>query len=213
MELNMRYTKIYKFMEMQLMLGGNDLRLFALIYSFHEAGKSCFASIQNLTKQLSSSRRSILRSIDALEQMGLINVSKSDSNGKLLDITVNESGIYRRVAELAAGGAVAAADGDEDEDEQPTGTYGSEGADGNDFNHARSEGAYGGEGADGNEGAYGNSGAYGSNSTHARGGVGRSQGDRGRIPKYASSTAEEALCNALCRTYGADLEQYAFEHL
>ena len=229
MELNMRYTKIYKFMEIQLMLGGNDLRLFALIYSFHEAGKSCFASIQKLTKQLTSSRRSIIRSIDALQQMGIINVSKYDAGGKLLDLSVNEAGIYRRAEELARSAEAKAAEDEDDEEDgeggsadgdgdvferkyaealaseeaPPTGTYGD--------NHAHGEGARSGEGAyESNcsyaqgEGAQGGGIAYGSNSKYARGGAGQSSGDKNPVPRYTARMAQEALYHALCRTYGAE---------
>ena len=198
MNLNMTYIKVYNFMKTQLRLDDKELFVFAFIYSFHETGKKCTTSMSYIARQFDISTKSVMRAINNLKDMGIITTEKL---GKILEFKVNESGIYRRVAELAAGAGVTPTDEgeDEDEDEQPTGTYGSEGADGNDFNHARSEGA------DGNEGAYGGKGAYGVNSTHARGGTGNSRGKESRIPKFASNTAEEALYNALCRTYGPDL--------
>lgn len=101
MQLDMNYTKVYGFMTHQLMLEGKELLVFAMIYSFHEAGTRCSASVSYIAHRACASERSIERAIRSLESKGLITVSGTQ---KMPEYKVNEPAIHRLASEVAASG-------------------------------------------------------------------------------------------------------------
>lgn len=75
------YYKIYSWMTDTLKLSGNELIIFAIIYSFHEKGKMFSGSLSYLEDKTNAARNTVIKSLKILSEMTFIIKQKSAKKG------------------------------------------------------------------------------------------------------------------------------------
>nr|MBE6545148.1 helix-turn-helix domain-containing protein [Oscillospiraceae bacterium] len=88
------YFIVHDFMVEKLKLDGTELMVYALIYSFSNAGSNCYGSIEYISKRIGASRTTAYRALKNLVKKNYLIKQKPAKSGKVI-YTVNDEILFK----------------------------------------------------------------------------------------------------------------------
>ncbi len=88
------YYTVYNFMVDELKLGGTTLLVYALIYSFTNAGGDCYGSLDYIAERVGASRTTVYRALNELTEKNYIIKQKAEKAGRV-KYTANHKTLFQ----------------------------------------------------------------------------------------------------------------------
>lgn len=85
------YFIVYDFMVDELKLDGSELLVYALIYSFTNAGSECYGTLEYIAKRVGASRTTVYRALKELAKKKYIIKRKEKKSGRVIYVAGREA--------------------------------------------------------------------------------------------------------------------------